>query len=137
MRTNRIAAVLVGLMFLADPVMAQTYKPLPPPATKPIGEKDRSELEASVAALAREIEQLRAELRDRPKMLEFLADVQIYLNAVRYPLKYNEPMDAPKARVALAAGIQRARELAEGKTPWTMAAGARGYVSRIDGSVQP
>jgi pimeloyl-ACP methyl ester carboxylesterase len=138
MRTIQIAAVLIGLMMLSvDPVVGQNYKPLPPPATKPISDKDRSELEAGATALAQQIEQLHSELRDRPKLLALLADVQIYLNAVRYPLKYNEPTDAAKAKAALAAGMQRARDLREGNMPWTVAAGPRGYVSKIDGSVQP
>jgi acetyl esterase/lipase len=137
MRTIRAVAIVCVLLLPAHAAVAQGFKPLPPPSTKPISDKDRGELEAGAAALVQQIEQLRAELHDRPKLLALLADVQIYLNAVRYPLKYNEPTDAAKAKTALTAGMQRARDLREGNAPWTLAAGPRGYVSKIDGSAQP
>ena len=39
----------------------------------------------------------------------------------------------------LAAGIERAKAMKDGKTPWTTQTGPvlRGYKSKIDGSVQP
>jgi hypothetical protein len=63
--------------------------------------------------------------------------VQICYNAVSYPLAHHEAIDVGMARRALAHGMQRAGQLRAGKTPWTTVTGPRGFVSRIDGSVQP
>ena len=71
-----------------------------------------------------------------------LPDVQIYHNAVRYALTYNEFFNIREVSVAkdlLEQGLERAKQLREGKAPWNTATGlvVRGYVSKIDGSVQP
>ncbi|HVS39605.1 MAG TPA: prolyl oligopeptidase family serine peptidase [Gemmataceae bacterium] len=118
-------------------------RPVPPPGVE-IPAADRTELEAGVADLGKEIDDLRTALKDNPTLLDLLPDVQIYYYAVRYPLTYNEFYgDAAKqvavAKALLQQGHERAQALRDGKAPWTTAAGriARGYVSRIDGSVQP
>ena len=111
-------------------------RPIPPlPRTK-LSDADREELEAGVARLGREIEALRSELKDA-NLLLLLPDVQIYHNAVRYPLVYNEEIDLKAARKALEDGLNRAFELRGGKAPWLTAGGPRGYLSKIDGSAQP
>jgi hypothetical protein len=71
-----------------------------------------------------------------------LPDVQIYHNAVRYALTYNEFFNNKEIAVArdlLKQGMERAGQLRAGQAPWNTATGlvVRGYVSRIDGSVQP
>ena len=84
---------------------------------------------------------------------ELLPDVLIYEKAVRWALDYKEiydpappkdkkgPLPTPAGNVkkVLAAGLERAKALADGKTPWTTQTGGvlRGYKSKIDGSVQP
>ena len=47
--------------------------------------------------------------------------------------------EVAKAKALLKEGRERAEQLAAGKAPWATAAGlvVRGYVSKIDGSVQP
>src|SRR5262249_46908 len=62
--------------------------------------------------------------------------------AVHYALTFNEFFNAnelPVAKALLKHGRVRAQALREGKAPWTTATGlvVRGYVSKIDGSVQP
>src|SRR6185312_5310426 len=57
-------------------------------------------------------------------------------------LQYNEFFRADeiaKAKVLLRQGEERAAQLAQGQAPWTTATGlvVRGYVSKIDKSVQP
>ena len=99
-------------------------------------------MQAGVNALGKEIDDLRAALKDKPALLDLLPDVQIYYNAVRYALTYNEFYDVKQtatAKAFLKQGHERAEALRDGKAPWTTATGlvARGYVSRIDGSVQP
>src|SRR5574341_1075335 len=61
-----------------------------PPVGIEIPAEDRADLEAGVAALGREIESLREALKNNPALLELLPDVQIFHNAVRYALQYNE-----------------------------------------------
>jgi hypothetical protein len=132
-------------LLLCSLVFAQTapqpIKPIPPIGIE-LSASDRTELQAGVDALGNEIEMLRIELKDKPKLLELLPDVQIFYNAVHYALKYNEILNAkeiPLAKAQLKQGLERATELRAGKPSWTAQTGlvVRGYVSKIDGSVQP
>jgi hypothetical protein len=73
-----------------------------------------------------------------------LADVEVFLKAARWIVKHNEfyGKDAGKWTLAvLDHGLLRASQQARGETPWLQSpAGlvvARGYRSRIDGSLQP
>ena len=121
--------------------LADKVRRVPPPGVQ-ISADDRAELESGVAALGQEIEALRASLKGRPALLDLLPDVQIYHNAVRYALAHDEFYQANQAGIArslLKQGTERAQALRDGKSPWTAQTGlvARGYRSRIDGSVQP
>jgi pimeloyl-ACP methyl ester carboxylesterase len=121
--------------------VAEKVRPVPPPGVA-IAEADRKEMEAGVAELGKEISELRDALKSKPAMIELLPDLQIYHNAVRYALTYNEffnPKEVPVAKTLLKRGMERAKQLRDGQAPWTTATGlvARGYVSKIDGSVQP
>src|SRR5947208_8481342 len=91
-------------------------RPVPPSGIEvPAG--DRAELESGIAALGQEIDSLRARLKGKP-LLELLPDVQIYHNAVRYALTYNEFFNAreiPVAKQLIAQGIERARQLTAGQ----------------------
>src|SRR5262249_55244545 len=126
------------LLFIAT-AMAQTSQQRPamrpiPPAGIELPAQDRAELEAGLQRLRSVIDRL----RDNP----LLPDVMIYHEAVRYALQYNEFFKADeiaKAKTLLQHGEERARQLAEGKSPWTTATGlvSRGYISKIDKSVQP
>jgi pimeloyl-ACP methyl ester carboxylesterase len=114
---------------------------VPPPGIM-VPAADRAELSASIQALGKEITDLRSALAAKPALLELLPDVQIYHNAVRYALEHQEFFKAQEIKAArglLKQGMERARALANGQAPWTTATGlvVRGYVSRIDGSVQP
>lgn len=116
-------------------------KPIPPAGIE-IPAAERADLQAGVDVLGKEIAMLRIELKDKPKLLELLPDVQIFYNAVHYALQYNEILNAreiPFAKAQLKQGFERAQELRAGKPSWTTQTGlvVRGYVSKIDGSVQP
>lgn len=93
-----------------------------------------------VDALEQKIDELRG--RNDARTTELLPDVMIYAKAVRDAVKYQEFFDAKELPVAdelLKEGRERADQLAGGQAPWTTARGlvVRGYVSKIDGSVQP
>src|SRR5258708_38027566 len=95
---------------------------------------DRAELESGLARLQASA----ARLKGNP----LLPDVLIYSEAVRFSLQYNEffkPAEIAAAKALLKQGEERAAQLAAGQAPWTTATGlvVRGYVSRIDKSVQP
>ena len=81
-------------------------------------------------------------LKGKPALLQLLPDVQVYYNAVHYALKYDEFFQKNHVAVAhklLQQGQERAAQLRDGQAPWTTATGlvVRGYVSKIDDSVQP
>ncbi len=108
-------------------------KPIPPVGVE-VPAADRAELEAGLQRLKTAIDKL----GNNP----LLPDVMIYHEAVRYALAYNEFFnvnDIAKAKVLLQHGEERAQQLSQGKAPWTNAPGlvVRGYVSKIDKSVQP
>src|SRR5262245_2982851 len=130
---SRFCIFLFIAIAFAHNAQQQTVKPIPPAGIE-VPAQERVELEAGLQHLRAAIEKLRDN--------SLLPDVLIYHEAVRYALQYNEffkPDEIAKARTLLLHGEQRARELAEGKAPWTTATGliVRGYVSKIDKSVQP
>ena len=114
-----------------------------PPQGKPIADADRTELERGAAELDQEIASLSRELANRPTLLSLLPDVQVFHKAVAWALKYDEffnpTNEVASAKELLRQGLDRARQLREGRSPWTTATGliVRGYTSRLDGSVQP
>jgi hypothetical protein len=99
-----------------------------------IPDADRAELTAALAHLQASA----AKLKGNP----LLPDVLIYSEAVRFALEYNEFFKSGEIAAAknlLKQGEERAAQLAAGQAPWTTATGlvVRGYVSKIDKSVQP
>ncbi len=101
---------------------------------------DRKALEDGLGKLQEAIEQLKAKKDARTQSL--LPDVQVFYKAVHDALKYQEffdPRDIAKAKHQLEEGSGRAEALLKGEAPWTTQTGlvVRGYVSKIDGSVQP
>ncbi len=107
-----------------------------------ISDSDRAALEAGVSALGKEIDFLRDTLKANPEALALLPDVVIFHKAVDWALRYNEffePKQIDVAKKLIDLGNQRAAELKAGTPSWLKATGlvVRGYVSKIDGSVQP
>jgi dienelactone hydrolase len=105
-----------------------------------VPENDRRELEAGLAALQSGINELRGRRDARTTAL--LPDVEIFHKAVHDALAYQEffnSRDLTKARNLLKVGQRRVEQLRNGTAPWTRQTGlvVRGYVSKIDGSVQP
>lgn len=108
-----------------------------PPVGNDIPAADMDEIKKGLA----ELQQL---IKDIGKH-DLLPDVQIYEKAVQWAIEYKEIFDGKGAKPAanvkkvLAAGLERAKALKDGKTPWTTQTGpvVRGYKSKIDCSVQP
>lgn len=136
-------AILLAGAVLADGPgdnLADKVRRVPPPGVK-IDSSDRQQLETDVAALGKKIEALKTQLAGKP-LLAFVPDVEIYHKAVEWALKYDEIFDVKEvasAKKLLTQGMERAGQLEKGQTPWNTATGqvVRGYVSKIDGSVQP
>ena len=120
---------------------ATKVRPVPPPGLV-IADSDRAELQAGVAELGGKLESLGRELQGKPEFLDLLPDVLIYHKAVHWALDYNEffkTNEVGTARRLLKRGMERAEELHQRSPSWTSATGlvVRGFLSRIDGSVQP
>lgn len=140
----RTLLLLTGLLLASAGVadgpadnLPDRVRPVPPPGIA-VPEADRKALEAGLADLGAAIEPLKG----RAEAARYLPDVQIFHNAVRYALEHGEffaAADLGRARALLAAGKERAQALARGEAPWRATPGptALGYVSAIDGSVQP
>ena len=123
------------LLLTAASLLAQIadIRPVPPPGVT-VSPEDRKDLEAGIKRLAQSIDKLQGN--------QLLPDVQIFHEAARYALTYNEffkQEDIFKAKELLRQGQIRADQLARGEAPWTTATGlvVRGYISKIDKSVQP
>ena len=134
--TALLVALSCGTVFAQTPNAPGGVKPIPP-VGKEIAANDRAELKAGYEKLGQTIAALREELKGKPELLALVPDVQIYYDAVRYPLVYDELIDVKAARQALADADARVKQLRAGKAEWVNVSGPRGYVSRIDGSVQP
>ncbi|HYE20923.1 MAG TPA: prolyl oligopeptidase family serine peptidase [Tepidisphaeraceae bacterium] len=150
MRPLTLLALLLSPTLLAQPAPKPAApaprppapKPLDPnrpipPVGKPLAPADRAALENAVANLATRIAVLKKDLAAKPELLALVPDIQIYHNAVRYPLQYDEPIDVKQAHQAIVDAGMRIDQLTAGDVKWIHTTGPRGYVSAIDGSVQP
>jgi len=103
---------------------------------------DRHELESGLATLDDSIRRLKETAKGNPSAAAFLPDVQIFAKAVHDALTYREfftENDVVKARRLLKEGEKRAESLSDGQAPWASESGlvVRGFISKLDGSVQP
>lgn len=116
---------------------------IPPVPKEKISPDEKAELQRGADELGKEIDALRVSLNDKAELLALLPDVQIFHNAIRYAVTYDEifnpKVEVPIARNLLKEGMERVNALKQGKAPWTQQTGlvVRGYVSKIDNSVQP
>jgi predicted esterase len=139
MRT--VALLLVGslaALAAAPGRLAAQLDFTPPPANVPSEETMKL-----IAEKATRLGQLIGALRKQGLRDPLLADVEIYHQAAEAIVQHREFFDKDSGTATLTVldrGLLRARLLAQGEAPWTGAVGqavARGYRSRIDGSVQP
>ncbi len=140
--TCLVASLLLGGQLRADGPddnLVERVRPVPPPGIE-LTQETRESLRTELAELEGEINGLIQ--RNDPFCNEYLPDVQVFASAVRMALDHNgfyDEDDVARARQLLFDGKSRARELAHDQATWNNATGlvVRGYVSRIDGSVQP
>src|SRR5258705_4037867 len=110
----------------------------PAPSIQPTAE-DKRQVQAKVDEIDNLVRALKAKRADA----DLLADVEIYASAGRLLLEFPEDFFTQDginhAQAVLDTGIQRARQLQSGQSPWTTVRPKRihGFVSAIDGSVQP
>jgi dienelactone hydrolase len=124
---------IVGLILFTFSLCAAAEKPVPPLGVA-VSAADRAALESGIAELGATINKL-------PESA-LKADVRVYHDAVKTALTYNEffkPAEIEHAKDLLRLGKERASMLAAGKPAWAQSPGliVRGYVSKIDKSVQP
>jgi poly(3-hydroxybutyrate) depolymerase len=126
---------LIALVLTASSLLAQAprNKPLPAPGI-PVPEADRKQLRAGLDRLGAKLEAIKAN--------PHYPDVLVFHKAVRFALEGNEFFRQEqifRAKELLRVGSERADALARGEAPWTRATGlvVRGYISKLDGSVQP
>jgi dienelactone hydrolase len=105
-----------------------------------LSESDRQELSQQLDSLRAAIDDLAK--KNDPRTRELLPDVQIFHRVVHDALVYREFLTDKEPAIGrdlIKMGLERARQLAAGEAPWTSQTGlvVRGYVSKIDGSVQP
>ncbi len=148
MHRNFALVLLLGVVFgTAVALGAAQNAPAPAPQFPPRGTglsaDEKATLQIRVDELAARVASLKAQYRSGA-MADRIADVEVYLDAVRRPLKYDERLYAGRgstptsyARQTLATGMARAEALAAGRTPWMTESGVRGFYSRIDGTAQP
>ncbi len=137
----KLLAVLLLPAALSLSVLAQDVRPVPPPGIV-VPDADRAEIEAGVKKLGVEIAKLRDLAKSNALIEKELPNVEIFLKSADWAVRYNEVHDAKHIATAkdhILQGLDRAAALAKGQTPWNTATGlvARGYRSKIDGSVQP
>jgi dienelactone hydrolase len=140
MRALLLTLVLMAPAFAQAPAAMRppsagdaAVRPVPPPGVA-LPENDAKALQEGLARLGSKLKALEGS--------PLHPDVAIFHKAVDYAVRYNEffkPEEIARGRELLQAGEQRANQLAMGDAQWTRAHGllVRGYVSRIDGSVQP
>jgi dienelactone hydrolase len=100
---------------------------------------------AAIAAKASELEMALVSIERGiipPKSADLVADIRVFLRAARLIVEHGEfytPKYVDWTLEGLGRGLDRAAGLARGESPWASAEGstARGYVSRVDGSIQP
>ena len=136
-----VASAALGQAETASPTLvAET--PRVPAVGIEIPKNTRLALRERTVALGQAIVKLHVQLAETPPLLRFLPDVQVYHKAVDWALRHRlffKESEFKTAEELLAEGTERAKQLANGKTPWTRQPGliVRGYISRLDGSVQP
>lgn len=125
-----IPAAVAGLVALLAGVSAA-----PPDAPAGLSAEDRAQIERDLKALEDRLRPLR-------ENEDLYADAEVFRKGVLWALRYETkltPGDVALVKKAIARCAARTDTLAAGKPTWASRKGklVRGYVSKVDGSVQP
>lgn len=139
--TGRFVVLSCTIALAFSLLAPTTYGQTPFPSAKKlkVSEQDRGRITAKLAELQKAV----AALKKNDKLdRERIADVEIYAKAAEWTLRHGEFFNPRFVRYTLKAlntGLQRAEQLANGKSPWLHRPGKTilGYYSEVDGSVQP
>jgi pimeloyl-ACP methyl ester carboxylesterase len=113
-----------------------------PPFGISLSAEDRGALTNGLKAFDAELKKLDRAITKTSASARFLPEVQIFYKAVNWAVAYDEfyrTNEIAAAHKLIEQGIERAKALAGGKTPWTTSTGlvVRAYRSKIDKSIQP
>ncbi len=113
----------------------------PPGRPQGLSAEERGRIEGGLRELDSRLKTWRTDPKS-PWKADPLADAAVFPKGVAWALRYEDrlsPADAALVQKALARGRQRVEALAAGKQPWQSKKGklVRGYISAVDGSVQP
>ncbi len=134
----RCVAVCV-LVTLACAVTAPAPAPAPPAG---LSEDDAKQIDRNLKELGDKLGALRKEKPHAAPREDLVADAEVFRKGVVWALRYEtklEPADVALIKKAITRCAERTEALAAGKPTWTERKGklVRGYVSAVDGSVQP
>ena len=115
------------------PKAADGYKPT---------DAERAKIAQETVKLARALEGLRRKVGDGAGGRDAIADVEVCFKAGYWVIRldeFREAKDVARTLKVLERGLERADQLSKNQAPWAEAVGGvvRGYVSKVDGSVQP
>jgi dienelactone hydrolase len=139
MRLDRFACLLLFVL-LTGSANAQAPKP---GAKRPISDSDRAKIQAGIESLDKALAPPAGRtFGETVSPADAIADASVALKAAKWILRHGEfyaEDSVAKTLRTIDLGLERSQQLTDGKHPWTSAKGgvARGFVSRIDGSVQP
>ena len=140
----RFIFYILSFIFLVQTVSAQQNDSVSirrvPPSGISLDPDDANDIKIQLSILSKSIDQLNTKRDSFTR--DLMPDVLIFQKAVDYALRYNEffsAKDVADAKQLLKEGQERASNLLLGRAPWTIAKGEviRGYISKIDHSVQP
>ena len=117
------------------------FPPLPASFPSGISTQDRQQFEPGLNRLTEKLRGLHAEAREFIQ-LDRLADAGLFHKAILWALRYETNLttsDVALLKKFLQRGHERADAQLAGQTPWTARKGKvlRGFISAVDGSIQP
>ncbi len=137
LRVGLVVALGFADLLLPGPLRAQA----PPAQVEKFLQAELAELQKLLAA---ETHRREAAAAKNGKRLDdqALADAAVFPKAAEWILRHQEfykPNYVDQTQKVLKLGKERVRQLADNKVPWRNQVGSRvlGYVSKVDGSVQP
>ncbi len=137
MRIARWSWALAGLLMAwSVPALADDARPL-------LDREQRQQVESGLRGLTERLVRLRGDDGRAPGVKpDRLADAEVYAKGIAWALRYDSELASTDVAIltrALESGRARVADLESGRAPWAGKKGrvVRGFVSAVDGSVQP